>query len=151
MFPSTNKSTIEPDPEPQETTDPTTGQYGHGQRVRPQKGHYTNMNEGLIAAIAPFVNKIIDDEMFKEDYPYSDNSYELLPDFTLAGHSISDPTMLNKALCRPNAEEWQKALEYEISQLEKLGTWVVEDLSKGQTVIPCRKVARVKQGPNGEI
>jgi hypothetical protein len=149
MFPSTDKPLIEPDP--QETTDTTTRQYGHGQRVRPEKGHYKNMNEGLVAAIAPFVDKIIDDETFEEDYPYPDNLYELLPDFALAGHSVSDPKMLDGALHGPNTAEWQKALEYEISQLKKLRTWVVEDLPKGQTVIPCSEIARVKQGPNGKI
>ena len=40
---------------------------------------------------------------------------------------------------------------YEISQLEKLGTWVVEDLPKGQVVIPCGEVLRIKRGPDGEI
>jgi hypothetical protein len=39
--------------------------------------------------------------------------------------------MLDKALRGPNADEWQKALEYEISQLEKLGTWLIKDLPKG--------------------
>jgi hypothetical protein len=69
VFPSTDKPLIKPDPKPQETADPTTGQYSCGQRVRPQKGHYKNMNEGLIAAITPFIDKIIDDRTFKEDYP----------------------------------------------------------------------------------
>jgi hypothetical protein len=45
----------------------------------------------------------------------------------------------------------KKALEYEIGQLEKLGTWVVKDLPEGQTAIPCSKITRVKQGPNSEI
>ena len=39
----------------------------------------------------------------------------------------------------------------EIGQLEKIGTWVIEDLPKGHTVIPCREVLREKQGPTGDI
>jgi hypothetical protein len=151
MFPSTDEPMIKPDPEPQETTEPSTNQYSHGKRARPQKGHYKNMNEGFIAAIAPFVNEIIDNETFKEDYLYSDDLYELPPNFALAGKSVSDLMMLDEALHRPNAEEWQKALECKIGQLEKLKTWVVEDLPKGQTAISHSEIIRVKHGPDGKI
>jgi hypothetical protein len=51
----------------------------------------------------------------------------------------------------PNAKEWQEALDYEIGQLEKLGTWVVENLPAGHTAIPCSKVLRVKRGPDSEV
>ena len=42
-------------------------------------------------------------------------------------------------------------LDYEINQLEKMGTWVVEDLPPGHTAIPCSEVLRYKRGPDGEI
>ena len=51
----------------------------------------------------------------------------------------------------PNAKAWQKALDYEISQLEKLGMWVLKDYPKGQPVIPCTEVSKEKCGPTGEI
>ena len=35
--------------------------------------------------------------------------------------------------------------------MEKLGTWVVEDLPKGQAAIPCGEVLKIKRGPDGEI
>ena len=40
--------------------------------------------------------------------------------------------------------QWQEALEYEISQLEKLGTWIIEDLPVGQTAIPVQEVLEKK-------
>ena len=43
------------------------------------------------------------------------------------------------------------SIDYEISQLEKLGTWVVEALPKGQSTIPCSEVFKIKRGPDGEI
>lgn len=75
----------------------------------------------------------------------------LPPNFALVGHVGSDPLMLDEVLCGPNAKEWQKALEYEICQLERLGTWIVEDLPPGHTAIPCSEVIKVRQGPNGKV
>ena len=59
--------------------------------------------------------------------------------------------MLDKVLRGPNTREWQEALDYEIGQLQKLETWVVESLPPGQTVIPCSEVITVRRGPNGEV
>ena len=61
-----------------------------------------------------------------------DAKYDLPPDTAAVGHPSTDPHMLDKALQGPNAKEWQEALEYEINQLQKLGTWVVEDLAKAR-------------------
>ena len=69
----------------------------------------------------------------------------------LAGYSSTNPKMLDEALHGPEAKQWQEALEYEISQPQKLNTWIVEDLPKGQTAIPCSEVIEVKQGPDGEV
>ena len=51
----------------------------------------------------------------------------------------------------PDAKHWQEALEYEINQLEKLGTWEVVSLPPGHTAIPCSEVVKVKRGPDGEV
>ena len=58
---------------------------------------------------------------------------------------------LDDALSRPHTKEWQTALDYEIGQLEKLGTWVIEDLPKGHNTIPCSAVLKEKCGLDGEI
>jgi hypothetical protein len=62
-----------------------------------------------------------------------------------------DPKMLDKALHGPNVAEWEAALKYEINQLEKLETWIVEDLPPGQTAIPCSAITCVKRGPNSKV
>ena len=72
-------------------------------------------------------------------------------DFTLVGAMGTELGSLDEALRGPNAKEWQAALDYEISQLEKLGTWVLEDPSKGVPIIPCTEVLKEKHGPTGEI
>ena len=50
---------------------------------------------------------------------------------------------LDNALSGPHAKEWQTVLDYEIGQLEKLGTWVIEDLPKGHNSILCSAVQRI--------
>ena len=135
-------------------------QYGHGQRHRHPQGIYKAMNEGLIAAVildndaeADKVPEetVAEEEMFEdvdEDFNYQ---YDLPPDITLVGCSNGDLKTLDKALCGPNTKEWQEALDYEIHQLEKLGTWIVQDLPAGQMAIPCSEVVRVNRGLTGEI
>ena len=94
--------------------------------------------------IADLQNDIPEDE---EDW-----EVELPPDFALIGALGTEPKLLDDALSRPHAKEWQTALDYEIGQLEKLGTWVViEDLPKGHNVIPCSAVLKEKRSPDGEI
>ena len=91
-FPSTNESQPQPelDPNPQEENQ----QYSHGQRPRPEKGHYKTINEGLVAAITAIVEEPNDNAQenvkvepcadINEDL---DNSYELPLSLALLGYS----------------------------------------------------------------
>jgi Reverse transcriptase (RNA-dependent DNA polymerase) len=141
---------------------PSSQQYGPGHRTKHQKGHYKAMNEDMVAAIAAFVeedpDKLEDETKNNNEADLLENLdddlddfYELPPDIALAGHYDTDPKTINKALRGPNTREWQDVLEYEISQLEKLGTWEVVDLPKGEIAILCSEITRVKLGPNGEV
>jgi len=70
-------------------------------------------------------------------------------DFALISASGRHPLTMDEALKGPNRDLWLKAYDYEIGQLEKLHTWVIEDLPKGETAIPYSEVLREKPGPNG--
>ena len=89
------------------------------------------MHEGLVATVTTVVDldHFVPPEKFHNDPDcYIDCFQDLPPDLALASYSGVNPKMLDEALRGPNTKEWQEALEYEISQLEKLKTWVVEDL-----------------------
>ena len=45
-FPMSEEPQNDPDPEPQDTSQPLNQQYGCGQWVRPERGHYKAMNKG---------------------------------------------------------------------------------------------------------
>ena len=105
------------------------------------------MNDRLVAAMAHF--KDFDDE---DDLPSSKENFKCtLDDFAFVATHPDDPKTLDEALRGPDTKHWENALQYEINQLEKLGTWEVEDLPAGQTPIPCSEVIRVKQGPDGKV
>ena len=87
-----------------------------------------------------------------ENFPDIDDTENYLPpDFALIGGLNSEPASIDEALRGPDAKLWQEALDYEINQLEKMGTWVVEDLPAGHMAIPCTEVLKLKLGPDGEI
>ena len=144
-FPSVADRTIA---EEENTGEDDPQQYGRGQRARKQKGAYRDLNGGLTAAIAH-----LDDP--NEDQNVPDDSHEdtnyIYEDVALVGSHSSDPKTLDEALRGPDSEHWEKALQYEINQLEKLDTWEVEDLPAGHTAIPCSEVVKVKRGPSGEV
>ena len=56
-FPMSEELQNDPDPEPQDTSQPSNQQYGRGQQARPEKGHYKAMNKGLVAAITAIVQR----------------------------------------------------------------------------------------------
>ena len=118
-----------------------------GQHVQKKlPGAYKRMAKGLPpleANIAEFETEILEDE--------DDWKAELPPDFALIGTLGMEPKLLDDVLSRPHAKEWQTALNYKIGQLQKLSTWVIEDLPKGHTAIPCSTVLKEKHGPDGEI
>ena len=97
----------------------------------------------LDANIADLQNNIPEDE---EDW-----GVELPPNFALIGALGTELKLLDDVLSGPHTKEWQTALDYEIGQLKKLGTWVIEDLPKGHNAILCSAVIKEKCGPDGEI
>ena len=97
----------------------------------------------LDANIADLQNNIPEDE---EDW-----EAELPPNFVLIGTLGIELKLLDNVLSGPHAKEWQTALDYEIGQLEKLGTWVIEDLPKGHNTILCSTMLKEKHSPDREI
>ena len=92
----------------------------------------------LDANIVDFQTNIPEDE---EDW-----EAELPPDFALIGALGTELKSLDDALSGPHAKEWQTTLDYKIGQLEKLGTWVIEDLPKGHNTILCNAMLKEKCG-----
>ena len=112
------------------------------------------MYKGLVATVTTVVDldQVVPPGEFHDDPDcHIDCFQDLSPDLALASYSGVNPKTLDEALRGPNAKEWQEALKYEIIQLEKLKTWVVEDLPLGHTAIPCSEVIKVKCRPDGEI
>ena len=145
-FPSKQEPAEEPLPEPLQEEDPQL-ELGQGRCVQKKPpGTYKRMAQGLPPLdtnIADLQNNIPED---KEDW-----EAELPPDFALIGALGTELKLLDDALSGPHTKEWQTVLDYKISQLKKLGTWVIEDSPKGHNAIPCSAVLKEKCVPDGKI
>src|ERR1700678_1727278 len=75
LFPSNNEPEPQPDSEQPDDTQTSSQQFGRGQRMRHQKGHYKTMNKGLVAAITAIVEEPADDLDF-ESLDNVDNDFE---------------------------------------------------------------------------
>jgi hypothetical protein len=64
--------------------------------------------------------------------------------------AVEPELTLQQALNGPDGVEWQEAVDYEISQLEKLRTWKVVNAPQGINIIPCHFVLVTKHGPDGQ-
>jgi hypothetical protein len=112
----------------------------------------------MAEALPPLAANIVsladpDDDNIRIHLPEDDDDIftMLPPDFATVGAMGTEPASIDEALRGPNAKEWQAALDYEISQLKKLGTWVLEDPPEQEPVIPCTEVLKEKCGPTGEV
>ena len=147
-FPPTHAQTAKVVPEI--TNETQTQAYGRGQHPRKNPGEYRTMNEGLVTMVANNV-ELQSKDMSSDCSENEEAEHFLPPDSAFVSNLCTEPKTLDEALRVSDAKEWQMALDYEIGQLEKLGTWVVEDLPKGQSAIPCNEVLKIKRGPDGEI
>ena len=112
-------------------------------QARPPPGYYARLNDGESASLA--AESIF--EPTKSDF--ADEEPITHWQLNALAAAEAEPT-LGQALNDPDAVEWQEAIDYEISQLEKLGTWEVIDKPSGANVIPCHFVLATKRGPDGQ-
>jgi hypothetical protein len=121
-------------------------------RIWPPPGFYKALNEGQRAsvAVANLLDEseldLIDEESLTcQSSPTSSTS----PIHSALAAAEPEPT-LQQALNGPDAIEWQEAIDYEISQLEKLNAWEIVDPPLHGNIIPCHYVLVTKHGPSGE-
>jgi hypothetical protein len=112
-------------------------------RTRPPPGYYASLHEGEIAALAMEPQPHLE----ASELPH-DGSDGPLTWYAMAA-AEAEPS-LQQALNGPDASEWQEAIDYELGQLEKLGTWEIVNAPDRVNLIPCHYVLATKRGPNGE-
>jgi hypothetical protein len=147
-IPFLSKPEISGDPPSEAAEHDTEPNLGRGQHAtRKQQGAYKRMHKGFPPLEANIANsRLPDEDNIGTDLPEDDNGLfaELPPDFALVGTMRTEPQSIDEALHGPNAKEWQAALDYEINQLKKLRTWVIENLPAGESAILCIEVLKEK-------
>ena len=127
---------------------------GCGHRAHHPPGHYAKLNKGLDAKLATVEEFNGKDNSLPEEAMFAavgDMSVQLLTDFALGSLMGAELKTLDEVLCTPHAKQWQAAYDYEITQLEKLGTWDIVRLPPGKPPIPHSLVFKEKLGADGNI
>jgi len=62
-----------------------------------------------------------------------------------------DQPLIENAINRPESGDWKNAVEAELTQIEKLGTWELVEAPNDANIIPCRWVLRRKRNAQGQI
>lgn len=71
-------------------------------------------------------------------------------DYALMGSDVSDPKSYREAMKRSDAPKWQAAMDAEMAQLDKLGTYTKVTLPRDRKAISCTWVYRQKRNAAGE-
>jgi hypothetical protein len=96
--------------------------------TRQPPGYYCKLNDGEYTSSATTVTP--------ENVEHSSNHWVLTA-------AEAEPTLC-KALSGLDSQEWQEAVNYEISQLEKLGAWKVVTSLSNANIIPCHFILATK-------
>ena len=62
-----------------------------------------------------------------------------------------DPKTYKQAMKSPNSQQWEKAMQDELSSLNKHNTWDLVDLPVGKNLIGCKWVFKTKRNASGFI
>jgi hypothetical protein len=65
--------------------------------------------------------------------------------------ATEDQPIVENAINGPESGDWKLAIEAELAQIEKLGTWELVEPPNDANIIPCRWVLRRKRNAQGKI
>ena len=65
--------------------------------------------------------------------------------------AIEDQPFVENVINGPESDDWKWAINEELTQIEKLGTWELVEVPNNANVIPCRWVLRRKRNTQGQI
>ncbi len=72
-------------------------------------------------------------------------------EYALAAGTGGEPRTLKEALNGENADKWRAAVQAELEQIEKLGTWKIVEAPPNANIVSCKYVFRHKRDENGKI
>jgi hypothetical protein len=87
-----------------------------------------------------------------EDMPVNSSMVPIA--FKMKAQSDPDMPRYHEAMAGPQREEYQKAMDEEMGQLDKLNAWTImrkQDVPEGANVLPLTWVLRVKRYPDGRF
>ena len=88
----------------------------------------------------------------KMNNPAAQNTTNIAVDFAFLGEGLNDePQTLGEAKAQMDWPKWKQAMDDEIEQLQKLGTYTSTKLPADRKAIACKWVYRLKKDSEGNI
>ena len=128
-----------------------------------QPGFYTQQMAKTAHLEAHLASQFMEEENDEEKYipiedPEDAEDFEIPPEFdsvatfeALGSSMGNEPRTLDEAFNGLKAAEWKKAYNYELGQLESMGTWEIVDQPEGEKAIPYQIVFKEKLDGEGNI
>jgi len=78
------------------------------------------------------------------------NLAEEVPDMAMIAAG-DKPLTYEEAVGGADAAKWHEAMAKEMAALKQMGTWVLQELPKGQRTVTCKWVFRIKRKADGSV
>ena len=75
----------------------------------------------------------------------------IMQEYALASGTEGEPKSLKEALGGDEASKWRAAVQAELEQIEKLGTWDIVEAPADANIVSSKFVFRLKRDEHGNI
>jgi hypothetical protein len=127
---------------------------GRGRRARQPPGYYKDLLKGDKArggGMTAITEEEHDYQLLTVDLDDEDLLFAgVLEDFAL-GTGIDGPSSLHEALKCDESHKWRAAVDAELNQIEKMGTWSIIEAPADANIVSCKYVFRLKKDEHGNI
>lgn len=78
-------------------------------------------------------------------------SVSVVAELAYLGEELSDEPTYQQALKRPDSAQWRRAMEFELGQLRRMGTWELVPVPDGKNIVGNKWVLRIKRDSQGDL
>ena len=127
---------------------------GRGRQTRQPPGYYKALMRGDKppgGGMTAITEEELDYQLITADLDDEDLLFAGLTEEFALGTGIDGPSSLHEALKCDESHKWRAAVDTELNQIEKMGTWSIIEAPTDANIISCKYVFRLKKDEHGNI